>query len=193
MQRALPRRDPTARLHTQYSTTHTAGDVIFARLRRPSDDSLAALLHPRRRRHPLATAFRTVDARSYSEIATVDVERAVLDLALDPTDSYLAVVSVDIGGDTAAVGSSVRMFEVGRHRPAMDDESDEGDDAEDEDEEEVSGCIAMTLAVGCGCVCSIRPAMDDESDEEESSRQRSPQPHVSHNRSAMRVQTRGLS
>jgi hypothetical protein len=113
------------------------GDVIFARLRRPSDDSLAALLHPRRRRHPLATAFRTVDGRTYSEIATVDVERAVLDLALDPSDSYLAVVAVDIAADTTAVSSSVRTFEVGRPRPSADDESDEGDDAEDEDEEEV--------------------------------------------------------
>lgn len=116
--------------------SRSAGDVIFARLRRPSDDSLAALLHPRRRRHPLATAFRTVDARSYSEIATVDVERAVLDLALDPTDSYLAVVSVDIGADTATVSSAARTFEVGRPRPALDDESDGGGDGE-EDEEEV--------------------------------------------------------
>ena len=67
----------------------------------------------------------------------MDVERAVLDLALDPSDSYLAVVCVDIAADTTAVSSGVRTFEVGRPRPAADDESDEGDDAEDEDEEEV--------------------------------------------------------
>ena len=135
------------------STTHArnfaAGDVIFARLRRPSDDSLAALLHPRRRRHPLAAAFRTVDARTYAEIATVDVERAVLDLALDPTDSYLAVVAVDISADAAAVGSSVRTFEVGRPRPAPDDdESDGGDDGDDEDEEEVCAFLVCLRTAG---------------------------------------------
>ena len=44
-----------------------------------------ATLAPRRARHPLHTAFRTVDAADYCEIATVDVDRrAVLDLCARP-------------------------------------------------------------------------------------------------------------
>ena len=40
-----------------------------------------ATLTPRRARHPLHTAFRTVDAADYCEIATIDADRrAVLDL-----------------------------------------------------------------------------------------------------------------
>lgn len=51
----------------------------------------------------------------------------MLDLCLDPSDSYLAAVAVDVGGGMdGAVSSSVRLYEVGRQRPAAgeDDESD---------------------------------------------------------------------
>jgi hypothetical protein len=49
------------------------GDVLCAWLRRPADDSVAALLQPKRRRLALATSFTSLDARSYSEIANVQV------------------------------------------------------------------------------------------------------------------------
>lgn len=54
---------------------------MYAVLRRPADD-LSSALAPRRARHPLASAFRTLDATSYTEIATVPVDRIVLDLAV---------------------------------------------------------------------------------------------------------------
>ena len=56
------------------SPAATAGDVIYAVLRRPGDE-LAQALHPRRMRHLLHNAFRTLDATTYTEIATIDVER----------------------------------------------------------------------------------------------------------------------
>lgn len=59
----------------------TGADVMYAVLRRPADD-LSSALAPRRARHPLASAFRTLDATSYTEIATVPVDRIVLDLAV---------------------------------------------------------------------------------------------------------------
>eukprot|EP00775_Hariotina_reticulata_P010781 gene10781-10937_t len=119
-------------------TFNSSGDVLCAWLRRPADDSMAALLQPKRRRHPLATSFTSLDAYSYTEIGNVQVERAVLDLCLDPSDSYLAAVAVDIGaGLEGSVSSSVRLYEVGRQRPDEDDEDSdaEADESEDEDEE----------------------------------------------------------
>ncbi|GJP50047.1 hypothetical protein CLOM_g9196, partial [Closterium sp. NIES-68] len=93
-------------------TFNTTGEVIYATLRRTSDDLLAAL-HGRRRKHPLFSAFKTIDATSYTDIATVNVDRCVLDLAIEPTDSYVAVVAVDEHGESDSVA---RVFEVGRQR-----------------------------------------------------------------------------
>lgn len=60
----------------------------------------------------------------------LQVERAVLDVCLDPSDSYLAAVAVDIGGGLeGSVSSSVRLYEVGRQRPAAGDEDEESDGA----------------------------------------------------------------
>ncbi|KAF6254728.1 hypothetical protein COO60DRAFT_1703166 [Scenedesmus sp. NREL 46B-D3] len=117
-------------------TFNSSGDVLCAWLRRPADDSVAALLQPKRRRHALATSFTSLDARSYSEIANVQVERAVLDLCLDPSDSYLAAVAVDISGMENNVSSSVRLYEVGRQRPAAGDDDDDSDGAADESEDD---------------------------------------------------------
>jgi hypothetical protein len=60
------------------------------------------------------------------------VERAVLDLCLDPSDSYLAAVAVDISSIENNVSSSVRLYEVGRQRPAAGDDDDDSDGAADE-------------------------------------------------------------
>ncbi|WIA37199.1 hypothetical protein OEZ86_014151 [Tetradesmus obliquus] len=117
-------------------TFNSSGDVLCAWLRRPADDSVAALLQPKRRRHALATSFTSLDARTYSEIANVQVERAVLDLCLDPSDSYLAAVAVDVSSADNAVASSVRLYEVGRQRPAAGDDDDDTDGAADESEDD---------------------------------------------------------
>lgn len=109
------------------------GDVIYARGRRSAEsDSLAlsSLTSRHSARHPLQKAFRTVDAVAFSEIATVQVERIVVDLAVEPGDDLLALVTVE--RPESDLVSSVRVYEVGR-QPALDGDSDlEGDEGGDE-------------------------------------------------------------
>ncbi|OAE22990.1 hypothetical protein AXG93_1231s1020 [Marchantia polymorpha subsp. ruderalis] len=113
-------------------TFNATGDVIYATLRRNSDDIMAAL-NPRRVRHPLFAAFRTMDAVDYSDIATTPVDRCVLDLATEPTDSFIAVVSMDSNEE---MDTFARLYEVGRRRPTDDDsDPDDGGETEDEDSE----------------------------------------------------------
>ena len=77
-------------------------------------DTPGVTLAPRRARHALHTAFRTVDAADYSEIVTVDADRrAVLDLALDAATGLAAVITVDASDGHA---SSARVYEIGRGR-----------------------------------------------------------------------------
>lgn len=99
-----------------------------------------AALTSRRTRHPLYAAFRTMDAVHYSDIATTVVDRCVLGLATEPTDSFIGLVTMD---DSEEMDSSARIYEVGRRRPTEDDsdpddgvETDEEDDGESEADEE---------------------------------------------------------
>jgi hypothetical protein len=77
---------------------------MYAHLRRGGDN-------PKLRRHPLASALRTLDARSYAEITTLDVRGQVMGLALEPSDTYVAVVTWDGGGWGGCYG---------QHAPTMD-------------------------------------------------------------------------
>ncbi|KAJ4826144.1 hypothetical protein Tsubulata_030551 [Turnera subulata] len=70
-------------------TFNAQGDVIYAILRRNLDDVMSAF-NNRRVKNPLFAAFRTVDAINYSEIATIPVDRCVLDFATEATDSFVA-------------------------------------------------------------------------------------------------------
>ena len=69
-----------------YATPIPAAACVCRRLqaRRQSDEPFSALFHPRRARHPLHTAFRSLDAGAYTDIATVPLERVVLDMAVGP-------------------------------------------------------------------------------------------------------------
>uniref|UniRef100_A0ACD5V8R1 Uncharacterized protein n=1 Tax=Avena sativa TaxID=4498 RepID=A0ACD5V8R1_AVESA len=109
------------------------GDVIYAILRRNLED-VTSSINTRRVRHPLFPAFRTIDAVTYSDIATVQIDRGVLDLAMEPNDSLLGVVAMD---DPDEMFSSVRLFEVGRKRPTDDDsDPEDGGDTEDDDDDD---------------------------------------------------------
>lgn len=88
-------------------------------------------VHTRRVKHPLFGAFRTVDAVNYSDIATIPVDRCVLDFATEPTDSFVGLITMD---DQEEMFASARVYEIGRRRPT-DDDSDP-DDAESEEEDE---------------------------------------------------------
>lgn len=96
-------------------------------------------VHTRRVKHPLFAAFRTVDAVNYSDIATIPVDRCVLDFATEPTDSFVGLITMDDQDDMLA---SARVYEIGRRRPTDDDsdpddaESEEDEDDEDEDDDD---------------------------------------------------------
>ncbi|KAG8636492.1 hypothetical protein MANES_16G138600v8 [Manihot esculenta] len=123
--RSVPSLDQTA------ITFNACGDVIYAILRRNLDDVMSAV-HTRRVKHPLFAAFRTVDAINYSEIATIPVDRCVLDFASEATDSFVGLITMD---DQDEMYSSARIYEIGRRRPT-DDDSDPDDAETEEDEEE---------------------------------------------------------
>lgn len=111
-------------------TFNASGDVIYAILRRNLEDVTSAF-NTRRVKHPLFAAFRTVDAVNYSDIATIPVDRCVLDFATEPTDSFVGLISMD---DQDEMYSSARVYEIGRRKPT-DDDSDP-DDAESEDDDD---------------------------------------------------------
>ncbi|KAG6706329.1 hypothetical protein I3842_07G218400 [Carya illinoinensis] len=111
-------------------TFNARGDVIYAILRRNLEDVMSAV-HTRRVKHPLFAAFHTVDAVNYSDIATIPVDRCVLDFATESTDSFVGLITMD---DQEEMYSSGRVYEIGRRRP-MDDDSDP-DDAESEEDED---------------------------------------------------------
>jgi DDB1- and CUL4-associated factor 1 len=118
------------------------GDVIYAILRRNLDDVSSAINARRRRvRHPLFLAFRTIDAVTYSDIATVQLDRRVLDLTTEPNDSLIGVVAMD---GHEELFSSARLFEVGRKRITDDDsdpedagDTDDSDDDNDASDDEI--------------------------------------------------------
>ncbi|KAJ0802302.1 putative transcription factor WD40-like family [Helianthus annuus] len=111
-------------------TFNASGDVIYAILRRNLEEVTSAF-QTRRVKHPLFSAFRTLDAVNYSDIATIPVDRCVLDFATDSTDSFVGLVTMD---DQDEMYSSARVYEIGRRKPT-DDDSDP-DDAESEEEDE---------------------------------------------------------
>ncbi|KAI4316244.1 hypothetical protein L6164_024242 [Bauhinia variegata] len=122
--RSVPSLDQTS------ITFNAGGDVIYAILRRNIEDVMSAV-HTRRVKHHLFAAFRTVDAVNYSDIATIPVDRCVLDFATEPTDSFVGLITMD---DQDEMFASARTYEIGRRRPTEDDS--DPDDAESEEEDE---------------------------------------------------------
>ncbi|XP_057799163.1 DDB1- and CUL4-associated factor homolog 1 isoform X2 [Salvia miltiorrhiza] len=114
-------------------TFNASGDVIYGILRRNLED-VTSTFNTRRVKHPLFSAFRTVDAVNYSDIATIPVDRCVLDFATEPTDSFVGLITMD---DQDEMYSSARVYEIGRRKPT-DDDSDP-DDAESEEDEDDEG------------------------------------------------------
>ncbi|WZZ09697.1 hypothetical protein YC2023_095618 [Brassica napus] len=86
--RSVPSLDQTA------ITFNSRGDVIYAMLRRNIEDVMSAV-NTRRAKHPLFAAFRTLDAVNYSDIATIPVDRCLLDFATEPTDSFLGLITME--------------------------------------------------------------------------------------------------
>ncbi|KAI5077608.1 hypothetical protein GOP47_0007432 [Adiantum capillus-veneris] len=106
---------------------NSTGDVIYATLRRNPESA-----NHRRSKHPLSTAFRTIDAVDYTDIATTPVDRCVLNLATESNNCLISVVGVDVHNE---MDSIARLYEVGRRKPS-DDDSDPDDGAETDDDED---------------------------------------------------------
>lgn len=128
-------------------TFNARGDVIYAILRRNLEDVMSAA-HPRRAKHPLFAAFRTLDAVTYSDIATIPVDRCVLDFAAEQTDNFVGLVTMD---DQDEMLSSARIYETGRRKPTDDDsdpddaESEEDEDGDDDDDGDVDPILGSEL------------------------------------------------
>ncbi|CAL4121266.1 unnamed protein product, partial [Meganyctiphanes norvegica] len=76
------------------------------------------------------TSFKTVDAADYSSIVTFDVRRVVSSLAINRTDTQIAIVETETGSDDLSEDAVVRLYEIGMTRQ-------EDDELVDEDEEEI--------------------------------------------------------
>ncbi|CAH9074092.1 unnamed protein product [Cuscuta europaea] len=133
-------------LHHTMITFNGSGDVIYAILRRNLEDVTSAF-NNWRAKHPLFSAFRTVDS-NYGDIATIHVDRCVLDFAMEPTDSFVGLVTMD---DQDEMYSSARVYEIGRQRLTEDDsdpddaDSEEGEDDEDDDDDDEEVILATDL------------------------------------------------
>ncbi|KAL5144994.1 DDB1- and CUL4-associated factor 1 [Glycine soja] len=157
--RSVPSLDQTS------ITFNARGDVMYAILRRNLEDVMSAV-HTRRVKHPLFAAFRTVDAINYSDIATIPVDRCVLDFAAEPTDSFVGLITMD---DQDEMYASARIYEIGRRRPTDDDsdpddaESEEEDEDDDDDDPDVDPLLGPGLG---GDSCSDADDMSNDDDDD---------------------------
>jgi hypothetical protein len=126
-----------------YAFKRFQGDVFASQPDFSVSDSLL-----RRLRQPLlAKAFKVLDGEDYMDIETVELERPIVDLAVDPTDCYISVVEqIESALNTSEriQKTSCRLYEVGRRKPEEadsdnDDADDEDDDPDDQDEDDWGG------------------------------------------------------
>ncbi|KAK7311841.1 hypothetical protein RJT34_10236 [Clitoria ternatea] len=146
-------------------TFNARGDVMYAILRRNLEDVMSAV-HTRRVKHPLFAAFRTVDAINYSDIATIPVDRCVLDFAAEPTDSFVGLITMD---DQDEMYASARIHEIGRRRPTDDDSDPDDAESEEEDEDDDDDDIDVDPLLGPGLGGDSGSDADDMSNDDDDS------------------------
>ncbi|XP_028407951.1 DDB1- and CUL4-associated factor 1-like [Dendronephthya gigantea] len=101
-------------------TFNSKGDVIFGvRHALPAEGT-----------GQFESSFKTIDALKFQQIATYDVKKAIYSLAIDKTDTTLAVVE-NQGSEDSNGESTCRLYEIGRTKR---EDEDEDEDEEDEDE-----------------------------------------------------------
>ncbi|KAK7410307.1 hypothetical protein VNO78_00997 [Psophocarpus tetragonolobus] len=155
--RSVPSLDQTS------ITFNARGDVMYAILRRNLEDVMSAV-HTRRVKHPLFSAFRTVDAINYSDIATIPVDRCVLDFATEPTDSFVGLITMD---DQDEMYASARIYEIGRRRPTDDDSDPDDAESEEEDEDDDDDDADVDPLLGPGLGGDSGSDADDMSNDED--------------------------
>ncbi|KAE8056460.1 hypothetical protein FH972_013233 [Carpinus fangiana] len=146
-------------------TFNARGDVIYAIRRRNLEDVMSSVHNLHRAKHPLVEAFRTVDAVNYSDIATIPLDRCVLDFATEPTDSFVGLITLD---DPEEIYSSARVYEIGRRRPTDDDSDPDDAESEEEDEDDDDGDVDSLLGTnldGDGETDADDMSNDDDDDD----------------------------
>ena len=139
------------------------GECCVASYRPPRDESIVAAV--RKTKHPLRGAFRAVDgAGDYAEIATVDVDRAVLDVAWDPAGADASLCAAECDPLDAAADSVVRIYEAGRLRPSEEDS--DAEDAEDPGDDRSEGDDGTRLAFDDERLAAATRDVDDADDDE---------------------------
>ncbi|XP_010436315.1 PREDICTED: DDB1- and CUL4-associated factor homolog 1-like [Camelina sativa] len=101
-----------------------------------------------------------------SDIATIPVDRCLLDFATEPTDSFLGLITME---DQEDMFSSARMYEIGRRRPTDDDSDPDDDETEDEDEDDEDDEDDLDRILGLGGDDSDSGDDDISSDDNEDS------------------------
>lgn len=118
---------------------NSTGDVIFSTI---IDDQME---EPPILKNEFKTSFRTFDSHDYSTIATIDLKRTISDLAVNPTDEYIALVesSGNLRYSDYMMESNVcRIYEIGRSKyredidMAEEEDQDEDEDVDDEDDDD---------------------------------------------------------
>lgn len=118
-------------MHTVFNP---GGDVMYGFLRYFEEDTqrgLGSRRHVRKYKH----MFRTVDAVTYTDIATIELKENVTDLFVDNSNGLIAVMETS-RDSFGAFGAACRLYEVGRVKASPSDDEDEEEATEEEREED---------------------------------------------------------
>ena len=120
---------------------------------------------------PFGSSFRTFDGHDYSNIATIDVKRSITSLAIDPSDSYIAIIENQCNRDNSIYSQDkvTRVYEIGRCREEDDEERDDDeDDVEDEsmDSFDDDDLLDNDLLSSGSDLSAISELSDSDSDED---------------------------
>lgn len=84
-------------------------------------------------------SLRTLDTLDYSQIATFETRRMILDLAVDGLDRHMAIIETPSNGDdhppSASDENLCRLYEVGKVK-AEDEDGEDDEEAAPEDEDD---------------------------------------------------------
>uniref|UniRef100_A0A1I8GR74 LisH domain-containing protein n=1 Tax=Macrostomum lignano TaxID=282301 RepID=A0A1I8GR74_9PLAT len=168
------------------------GDAIFGASFLWDDDELRM---PDQLNSSLWTIFRTLDARDYSLIASVDLKRRIRSISIDANTDYMAVCECTATDDVLNEEQSlVRLYQIGKRKEdeeergvdedtedendqAMpndetmddDDDDDEDDDNDDDDDGEVNARDLAHMLELAGEIADLEEEAGDTSDASEAS------------------------
>jgi len=111
---------------TKIVCSYPKADVLFAVLRdyegrgSKSNESMLSVLHDNSISSPFCSSFHTIDVTNYNIIHSVELERNIIDLAIDKNENFVVVIE----NSPSALDSICRVYEIGRKRADADEDSD---------------------------------------------------------------------